>query len=59
MQQHNNDATKQFMVELGKIIKKHRVAQRKTIEGLDIEPATLLHELKERMGKDFVLSDLT
>lgn len=90
MQQHNNDATKQFMVELGKIIKKHRVAQRKTIynisaecslnkstwraveigysrniqlitlwkiaEGLDIEPATLLHELKERMGKDFVLS---
>ena len=93
MQQHNNDAIKQLMTELGKIIKKHRVAQRKTIynisaecslnkstwravevgysrniqlitlwkiaEGLDIEPATLLHELKERMGKDFVLSDLT
>jgi hypothetical protein len=93
MQQHNNDAIKQLMIELGKIIKKHRVAQRKTIynisaecslskatwraveigysrniqlttlwkiaEGLDLEPATLLRELKEKLGKDFLLSDLT
>ena len=92
MQEFSKNATTTLIKELGKIIKKHRLEQNKTMyrisaecsihkdtwrliekglvkdikisslwkiaEGLEIEPADLIKEIHEVLGKNFTISGL-